>query len=125
MDTKTLRDLVRTNYHQLSRGKQSMKARPVKVDTKTALEEFLALGEKIMRGENVEKELEMYFTSMETIRKALEQRGYPPDKLDKMIDDPVTTERWQKYLQNGEAIPNDAVMAWLDTWKNDRDPKKP
>jgi type VI protein secretion system component VasF len=122
MDTKTLRDLVRTNYRQLSRGKQSMKARPQTVDIKTALEEFLAPGEEIMRGEKVEKELEAYFTNLEALRIALQQQGYHPDDIDTMVDEAVTTERWQKYLQNGGTVPNDAVMAWLDTWEKDREP---
>lgn len=51
-----------------------MKVKKIKVgikDVKTALDEFVAVGEAIERGEKAKKELGVYFTSFEAFRKAL------------------------------------------------------
>ncbi|MBI5140697.1 MAG: CopG family transcriptional regulator [Nitrospirae bacterium] len=36
-----------------------------------------------------------------------------------------TLNRWEEYCTTGATIPNDSVMAWLDSWGTDKEQKTP
>jgi len=36
-----------------------------------------------------------------------------------------TMDRWEEYQATGKSVPNDAVMAWLDSWGTDYEHKAP
>jgi predicted transcriptional regulator len=36
-----------------------------------------------------------------------------------------TIERWEEYKTTGKSVSNDDVMAWLDSWGAENEPKAP
>jgi predicted transcriptional regulator len=36
-----------------------------------------------------------------------------------------TLAAWEEYRQTGKSVPNDDVMAWLDSWETDDEQKAP
>ena len=36
-----------------------------------------------------------------------------------------TIDRWEEYRTTGKTVPNDVVMAWLDSWGTDNEDEAP
>lgn len=40
---------------------------------------------------------------------------------DKQLEDKQTVERWEEYEETGEAVSNESMMEWLDSWGTDKE----
>lgn len=43
----------------------------------------------------------------------------------KQLEDELTMARWEEYQEAGEAVSNEAMMDWLDSWGGDQEKSCP